>query len=190
MGTIGETLRGRRNWEGGKSTYPVLCKTDDWQEPTAEHRKMDSTVCNYVNGKKEWLCLYVGMIHFVYTWNEYNFVNQLYSNKIKKKVTPFKEIKINKSFWRRPTYPETNCDTEAAALFERDLFSLGVKKLVGGSPNEAHVTLETLHRSSWRAGMSPGVMVPQGQAGGPDSKSSPTGLSQLLLAQRQLSAAQ
>lgn len=61
---------------------------------------MDSTVCNYVNGKKECLCLYVGMIHFVYTRNEYNFVNQLYSDKIKfkKKVTPFKKIKINKSF--------------------------------------------------------------------------------------------
>lgn len=55
-----------------------------------EHRELYSTFCNILQGKRLWETMDVcacrtDRLTLLYTWNWYNLVNQLYSNKVFKK---------------------------------------------------------------------------------------------------------
>ena len=59
MVTIGETVGGREETEAGNNKYTILYKTYDEQEPTVQHGKIYSIVCNNYMGKKNGYYLYV-----------------------------------------------------------------------------------------------------------------------------------
>ena len=73
--TTGNTWGGGgKNWEGGITDM----------EPTVWHRKIYSIVCNM--GKKNGYIYMYDWFTLLYTWNKYDIISQLYSNKKRKEV--------------------------------------------------------------------------------------------------------
>ena len=53
--------KGEGVWDG--HVHTALFKTDNQQEPTAQHREVCSMLCGSLNGG-EWIHVYTGLNHF------------------------------------------------------------------------------------------------------------------------------
>ena len=63
-------------------THYTTYKADNQQGPSVSHRELDSIFCNNLCGKRIWkrMNIPIYITESLYTWNEHNIINQLYSN--------------------------------------------------------------------------------------------------------------